>query len=182
MSEPLKVAIAGLGTVGVGTIQVLTSHADQVAARCGRPIQITAVSARNRQKEREADISSYAWFNDPVAMAKEADADVIVELIGGSTGTALDLTREALAAGRHVVTANKALIAEAGAGLAVAAEASGKALAYEAAVAGGIPIIKALREGLAGNSVSRVLGILNGTCNYILSTMDETGRDFDDVP
>lgn len=181
MSEPFKVAIAGLGTVGIGTIQVLTTHADQIAARCGRLIQITAVSARDRQKERDADVSHYVWFDDPVAMAREADADVIVELIGGSTGTALDLTKEALAAGRHVVTANKALIAEAGAGLAVDAESSGKMLAYEAAVAGGIPIIKALREGLAGNSISRVLGILNGTCNYILTTMDATGRDFDDV-
>jgi homoserine dehydrogenase len=178
MSEPLKVAIAGLGTVGIGTIQVLTIHADQVAARCGRPIQITAVSARNRRRKRDADVSSYVWFDDPVVMAKEADADVIVELIGGSSGVALDLTREALAAGRHVVTANKALMAEAGAGLAIEAEASGKTLAYEAAVAGGIPI---LREGLGGNSFSRVLGILNGTCNYILSTMDATGRDFDDV-
>lgn len=181
MSEPLKIAIAGLGTVGIGTIHSLTIHADQVAARCGRPIQITAVSARNRRRKRDADVSSYVWFDDPVVMAKEADADVIVELIGGSSGVALDLTREALAAGRHVVTANKALMAEAGAGLAIEAEASGKTLAYEAAVAGGIPIIKALREGLGGNSFSRVLGILNGTCNYILSTMDATGRDFDDV-
>lgn len=181
MSGPLKVAIAGLGTVGVGTIQVLTTHADQIASRCGRKIQVTAVSARDRSKDRGVDVSSYAWFDDPVAMARDADADVIVELIGGSTGVALDLAKAAFSSGRHVVTANKALVAEAGSELAQAAEATSSILAYEAAVAGGIPIIKALREGLAGNDVSRVLGILNGTCNYILSTMDSTGRDFDDV-
>lgn len=181
MSDPLKVAIAGLGTVGAGTVQVLTDHADQIAARCGRQISITAVSARDRGKDRGIDLSPYAWFDDPVAMATEADADVVVELIGGSTGAALDLTKAAFSAGRHVVTANKALVAEAGTDLAQAAEAAGVMLAYEAAVAGGIPIIKALREGLAGNQISRVLGILNGTCNYILSTMDSTGRDFDDV-
>ncbi len=181
MSDPLKVAIAGLGTVGAGTVQVLTSHANQIAARCGRQISITAVSARNRDKDRGVDLSPYAWFDNPVAMATEADADVVVELIGGSTGTALDLTKAAFSAGRHVVTANKALVAEVGTDLAQAAEAGGVMLAYEAAVAGGIPIIKALREGLAGNQISRVLGILNGTCNYILSTMDSSGRDFDDV-
>jgi homoserine dehydrogenase len=181
MSDPLKVAIAGLGTVGAGTVQVLTRHAEQITARCGRQIAITAVSARDRNKDRGVDLSPYAWFDDPVVMATEADADVIVELIGGSTGTALDLTKAAFSAGRHVVTANKALVAEAGTDLAQAAEAAGVMLAYEAAVAGGIPIIKALREGLAGNQISRVLGILNGTCNYILSTMDSTGRDFDDV-
>ena len=181
MSDPLKVAIAGLGTVGAGTVQVLTRHADQIAARCGRQISITAVSARDRDKDRGVDLSPYTWFDDPVVMAVEADADVVVELIGGSTGTAIDLTRAAFSAGRHVVTANKALVAEAGTDLALAAEAAGVVLAYEAAVAGGIPIIKALREGLAGNQISRVLGILNGTCNYILSTMDSTGRDFDDV-
>lgn len=181
MSDPLKVAVAGLGTVGAGTIQVLSTHADQIAARCGRAIHVTAVSARDRSKDRGIDLSPYTWFDDPVALAAQADADVIVELIGGSSGTALDLTNAALSAGRHIVTANKALIAEEGAALALRAEAAGVGLAYEAAVAGGIPVIKALREGLAGNSISRVLGILNGTCNYILSTMEETGRDFADV-
>ena len=176
MSQPLKIAIAGLGTVGAGTVQILTAHEDMIAARCGRSIKITAVSARNRDKDRGIDLSPYAWFEDPSVLASEADADVIVELIGGSTGPALDLTKAAFAAGRHVVTANKALVAEAGTELALVAETAGLILAYEAAVAGGIPIIKALREGLAGNSISRVLGILN-----ILSTMDATGRDFDDV-
>lgn len=181
MSEPLKVAIAGLGTVGAGTVQILTSHSDQIAARCGRAIKITAVSARDKSKDRGVDLSPYVWFDDPVVMAVEADADVIVELIGGSVGTALDLTEAAFGEGRHVVTANKALVAEEGTALALKAEAAGVNLAYEAAVAGGIPVIKAIREGLAGNKISRVLGILNGTCNYILSTMEETGRDFADV-
>ncbi len=181
MNNPLRVAIAGLGTVGSGTVQVLQTHADDIAARCGRPIAITAVSARDRKKDRGVDLSPFAWFDDPVDMAKDADADVVVELIGGSTGPALDTTNAAFAAGKHVVTANKALIAEAGDSLAVEAETAGVALAYEAAVAGGIPIIKALREGLAGNRITRVLGILNGTCNYILSTMEDSGRDFKDV-
>lgn len=181
MSAPLKVAVAGLGTVGVGTVKVLTTHAGQIAARCGRDIQVTAVSARSKSKDRDVDLSKYEWFDDPVAMASGADADVVVELIGGSSGAALDLSKAAFAAGRHVVTANKALVAEQGAALAVLAEGAGVSLAYEAAVAGGIPIIKAIREGLAGNRISRVIGILNGTCNYILSTMEETRRDFNDV-
>jgi homoserine dehydrogenase len=181
MSDPLKVAIAGLGTVGAGTVKVLAKHAERIAARCGRPVSVTAVSARSKGKDRGVDLSGYVWFDDPVAMAKGADADVIIELIGGADGPALALTHAAFAAGRHVVTANKALVAEKGSELATAAEQAGVTLAYEAAVAGGIPIIKALREGLAGNRISRVLGILNGTCNYILSTMEETGRAFDDV-
>ncbi|MEQ8733764.1 MAG: homoserine dehydrogenase [Rhodospirillaceae bacterium] len=181
MSDPLKVAIAGLGTVGVGTIEVLTRNADLIAARCGRQIVVTAISALNKDKDRGIDLSSYRWFDDPIVMAVEADADVIVELIGGSSGTALDLARAAFKAGRHVVTANKALVAEVGTELAISAEKAGKTLAYEAAVAGGIPIIKALREGLAGNDIKRVIGILNGTCNYILSTMEDSGRDFADV-
>ncbi len=181
MTEPLKVAIAGLGTVGIGTVKILTEHAGQIAERCGKSIRVTAVSARDKSKDRGVDLSDYQWFDDPVAMASQADADVVVELIGGAEGVALDLSKAAFAAGRHVVTANKALVAENGTGLAEAAETAGVMLAYEAAVAGGIPIIKALREGLAANRISRVVGILNGTCNYILSTMEETGRAFDDV-
>ena len=181
MSDPLKVAIAGLGTVGMGVIQVLHTHAENILARSGRSILITAVSARDKNKDRGFDISGLTWFDDPVDMAKNADADVIIELIGGSSGVALEIMSAAFGAGRHVVTANKALVAEAGDEVARAAEKAGVALAYEAAVAGGIPIIKALREGLAGNRISRVLGILNGTCNHILSTMEETGRDFRDV-
>lgn len=178
--EALKVAIAGLGTVGVGTVKILQQHADVIARRCGRPITITAVCARS-QKDRGVDLAGYQWFGDASEMAVKADADVIVELIGGSDGIAKDAVEAALAAGRHVVTANKALVAHHGLALAKVAEANGVSLNYEAAVAGGIPVIKSIREGLAGNAVTRVQGILNGTCNYILTTMREEGRDFDAV-
>ena len=181
MTQSLKVAIAGLGTVGTGTVQVLQTHAETIAARCGKSIEVTAVSAQDKSKDRGIDLAPFTWFDEPVQMAGQADADVVVELIGGSSDVALETTKAAFSAGRHVVTANKALIAESGHALAGDAENAGVALAYEAAVAGGIPIIKALREGLAGNRVTRVLGILNGTCNYILSTMEESGRNFDDV-
>jgi homoserine dehydrogenase len=177
----LKVAVAGLGTVGAETVRLLAAQADLITARCGRPVVVTAVSARSRGKDRGVDLSGLAWYDDPVTMAREADADLICELIGGSEGTAKEVVETALAAGRHVVTANKALIAHHGAALAVAAEEKGLALNYEAAVAGGIPIIKALREGLSGNRLSSVYGILNGTCNYILTVMRATGRDFSDV-
>ena len=181
MTDPLKIAVAGLGTVGVGTLELLAEQAALLAMRCGRPIQVTAVSARDRTRDRGVDLSGYQWFEDAAAMATEADAEVIVELIGGSDGPALALTEAALAAGRHVVTANKALIALHGTALAAAAERSGATLAYEAAVAGAIPVIRAIREGLSANTITRLHGILNGTCNYILTTMRETGRDFDGV-
>lgn len=184
MTEPMRIAIAGLGTVGAGTVQVLQTHADLLARRCGRPLQVTAVSARDRSRDRGVDLSGIAWYDDPAAMAREAEADMVVELIGGSDGPAKAVCEAALGAGRHVVTANKALVAVHGAELARQAEAAGRALAYEAAVAGGIPVIKAVREGLAANRVERLFGILNGTCNYILSCMRGDGvnrRDFDSV-
>jgi len=178
---PLRVAIAGLGTVGAGTVRLLQDHRDMIAARCGRPVEITGVCARDRTRDRGCDLSGIAWFDDAATMAREAEADVVVELIGGSEGTARACVEAALAAGRPVVTANKALLALHGQDLARMAEEAGVGVAYEAAVAGGIPIIKALREGLAGNQIRRIYGILNGTCNYILSTMQETGRGFEDV-
>lgn len=180
-SKALKVAIAGLGTVGAGTVQLLRQQADVIQARAGRPVVVTAVSARDRTRDRGITLDGVQWFDDAVTMAEQADADVIVEVIGGSEGIARKVCETAIAHGRHVVTANKALLAVHGAELARKAEANGVALAFEAAVAGGIPIIKALREGLAGNSLSQVTGILNGTCNYILTTMRETGREFADV-
>jgi len=180
-SAPLRLAIAGLGTVGAGTIRLLQEHGEQITARCGRPVEIAAVCARDRTRDRGCDLSGIPWFDDPVTMAREASVDVVVELIGGTDGPARDTVEVALAAGRSVVTANKALVALHGLDLAHAAEQAGVHLAYEAAVAGGIPIIKALREGLAANGVRRVFGVLNGTCNYILTTMQETGRGFDDV-
>lgn len=181
MSDSLKVAVAGLGTVGAETVRLLEVHADLLATRCGRKIAVTAVSARSKGKDRGIDLTPYTWFDDPVAMAREADADAVIELIGGEDGVAKAVCETALGAGRHVVTANKALLAHHGTALARRAEDAGKSLNYEAAVAGGIPIVKAIREGLAGNTIDRVYGILNGTCNYILTTMRETGRAFDDV-
>jgi homoserine dehydrogenase len=176
-NEPLKVAVAGLGTVGGGTIKLLQSNTDLLAARTGRGIAVTAVCDRYRH-DRGFPVDDYAWYDDAVQMARTADADVIVELIGGADGIAKTVCETAIAAGRHVVTANKALIARHGMALAAAAEANGIALGFEAAVAGGIPIIKSLREGLIGNRRCRVFGILNGTCNYILTQMRETRREF----
>ncbi len=181
MSAPLRVAVAGLGTVGAATVARLRGETDLIAARAGRPVTVTAVSARDRSKDRGVDLGGIAWFDDPAVMAREAEADLVAELIGGSEGPARDAVEKALGAGRHVVTANKALLAHHGAALAATADGAGLALAYEAAVAGGIPVIKALREGLSANRIASLHGILNGTCNYILSNMRETGRSFDDV-
>ena len=181
MKPPLKIAIAGLGTVGAGVAKLIETNADLLASRCGRALNVTAVSAKNRGRNRGIDISGARWFDDAAEMAKAADAEVIVELIGGADGIARKVCEAAIAARRHVVTANKAMLALHGTDLARAAESAGVALMYEAAVAGGIPIINALREGLAANKLSRVYGILNGTCNYILSEMLRTGRDFADV-
>ena len=181
MSAPLKIAVAGLGTVGAGLVKLLASQAALLEARCGRRLVVTAVAARDRHKQRDIDIAKFKWFDDPVEMAKSAEADVVVELIGGADGPAKALAEAAFAKKRHVVTANKAMLAHHGAALAAAAERAGVTLGYEAAVAGGIPIVKALREGLAGNRIQRVYGILNGTCNYILTVMRESGRSFADV-
>jgi homoserine dehydrogenase len=175
----LRVGVAGLGTVGAGVVRMLAANADVIAARAGRDITVTAVSARDRQKDRGVSLAGLRWRDDPAAML--ADVDVVVELIGGAGGPAKALVEAAIAAGKPVVTANKALLAVHGAALAAAAERAGVALGFEAAVAGGIPVIKALREGLAGNRMSRVAGILNGTCNYILTVMREEKRDFADV-
>ena len=182
MTSPLKIGIAGLGTVGAGVVKLLAEHNRLLALRGGRPLKLVAVSARSRTKKRDGiDLSKARWEKDPLALATAKDIDVVVELIGGSGGIARRLVQTALRSGKHVVTANKALLAMHGAEIAALAEKRGRILAFEAAVAGGIPIIKALREGLVGNRVRRLYGILNGTCNYILTTMRETGRDFDVV-
>ncbi|NYZ12289.1 homoserine dehydrogenase [Azospirillum sp. RWY-5-1] len=181
MTEPLKIAVAGLGTVGASTVKLLTEKAELIRQRTGRRVEVVAVSARSRGKDRGVDLSTFRWFDDPVAMAADGGADVVVELIGGSEGPARRTVETALETGRHVVTANKALIAHHGTALAKAAEGRGLSLAFEASVAGGIPIIKGLREGLAANDITEVHGILNGTCNYILTEMRRTGRDFADV-
>ncbi len=181
MSKPLSVGVAGLGTVGAGVLRVLRDNAALVSARAGRPVAVVAVSARDRKRDRGVPTAGLRWYDDPVALASDPAVDVVVELIGGSDGPAAALVSAALAAGKPVVTANKALLAVHGAALAAQAEAAGVTLAFEAAVAGGIPVIKALREGLAANRISRIAGILNGTCNYILTTMRDHGREFADV-
>ena len=182
MSDPLRIGIAGLGTVGTGVLDAFSRHGELLAARCGRPVKVTAVSARTRSKTRgQHDISGIAWYDDAADMAANGDIDVLVELIGGEEGAARACVEAALKAGRHVVTANKALLAHHGVGLARLAEAGNVALNYEAAIAGAIPVVKTVRENLAGNSVSRLFGILNGTCNFILTKMEHEGRDFDEV-
>ncbi|HUJ98729.1 MAG TPA: homoserine dehydrogenase [Stellaceae bacterium] len=178
MKPPLRIAIAGLGTVGIGTVQLLQRNAELLAARGGRRLVIAAVAAREAGRQRGVDLSGIRWFADAAAMAKDPEIDAVVEVIGGSEGIAHDVVAGAIAAGKHVVSANKALLAHHGTALSRAAEAQGVALHFEAAVAGGIPILKALREGLAANNVTRIYGILNGTCNYILTEMRESGRDF----
>ncbi|MET3762334.1 homoserine dehydrogenase [Sphingomonas sp. UYEF23] len=180
MTKPLRIALAGLGTVGGGVIRLLDTNGALIARRAGRPIEIVAVSARDRSKDRGVDMSRFAWIDDTTALA-QADVDVVVELVGGSDGPALTLARTTLGAGKSFVTANKAMLAHHGLELARAAETAGVALKFEAAVAGGVPVIKGLREGAAANEIERVYGILNGTCNFILSKMEAEGRDFADV-
>ena len=181
LKSPLKIAIAGLGTVGVGLIRQLDANGALLERRCGRKIQIVAVSARNKDRDRGINIQNFNWFENPEMMAEHADVDVIVELIGGQEGVAKAICEKSLATGKSVVTANKALIAHYGFSLANYAETEKLSLAYEAAVGGGIPIIKTLREGLAGNKITSLYGILNGTSNYILTAMRNTSRDFNDV-
>ncbi|WP_419912235.1 homoserine dehydrogenase [Hoeflea sp.] len=180
MANALRIGIAGLGTVGASLARILTNRHNKLAKICGRPIEIVAVSARNPDKDRGVDLSGARFFSDPVEMARDADIDVFVELMGGEGDPALGSVRTALERGCHAVTANKALLARHGVELAGIAEEHGVLLNFEAAVAGGIPVIKAMRESLTGNSISRVFGILNGTCNYILTEMERAGLSFDD--
>ena len=180
MAEPLKVGLAGLGTVGTAVVQLLEHGRDKLTARCGRPIEVVAVSARSRGKKRDFDLKKFRWMADPVALAADPAIDVLVELIGGAGDPAKRAVETALAAGNPVVTANKALLARHGHKLAMLAERHRVALNFEASVAGGIPIVKTLREGLNGNSFTRIYGILNGTCNYILSRMEEDRLSFDE--
>lgn len=181
MSQTLRIGIAGLGTVGAGTLNLLRENAEMIAARAGATLQVVAVSMRDPSKKRDVALDGIRVVSDAATLADADDIDIIVEVIGGQEGIAKTLIERAIANGKHVVTANKALIAHHGHALAQAAEARGVVLAFEAAVAGGIPIIAALRSGLAANRITRVAGILNGTCNYILTTMASEGRDFDDV-
>ena len=181
MKEPFKIGLAGLGTVGTGVVKILQNNAALIEQRTGRSIEIVAVSARDKSKDRGVDLSAYKWVDDFSNLADDKDLDLVVEMIGGSEGPVKDFVDNALAQGKHVVTANKALLAHHGATMAKAAAEHNVAIGYEASIAGGIPIVKAMREGLAANNVECVYGILNGTCNYILTEMRETGRDFQDV-
>src|SRR5262245_55556573 len=181
MSQSLRLGVAGLGTVGAGVLRLVQAHGDRLAETVGRPIVVAGVSARTRGKDRGLPLDRIEWFADPVQLAAHASIDVFVELIGGEDGAAKAAVEAALRAGKSVVTANKALLARHGAELARLAEAKGAALNFEAAVAGGIPVIKTLRESLAGYRIRRVYGILNGTCNYILTKMQDEHRGFADV-
>lgn len=176
--QPLRIGIAGLGTVGASVIRILDRQNEAVAQRGGRPVEVVAVSARDKTKDRGVDLSRATWFDNPVELARSADVDCVVELVGGADGAALETVQTALNHGKTVVTANKALLAKHGLALAKLAESKGVSLAFEASVAGGIPIIKTLREALPANRVSRLYGILNGTCNYILSRMELEGLTF----
>ena len=178
--QPLKLGIAGLGTVGMALIEVLESNRELLAKRCGREIVVSGINARDPKKDRGADLSAIKWFDDPVVLSGSPDIDVFVELIGGEDGPALDATRTALQNGKHVVTANKAMLAKHGVELAGLAEKHGALLNFEASVAGGIPIIKTMRETLTANNITRVYGIMNGTCNYMLTRMEKEGISYED--
>jgi homoserine dehydrogenase len=180
MTAPLKVGLAGLGTVGGSVVRLLERGRDKIVARCGRPVEIVAVSARSRSKKRGVDLKKYRWVADPVALARDPSIDVLVEVVGGAGEPAKRAVETALASGKSVVTANKALLARHGQELAALAERQGVALNFEASVGGGIPIIKTLREGLNGDTFTRIYGILNGTCNYILSRMEQDRLAFAD--
>ena len=181
MTTPLRLGIAGLGTVGVGIVRIVQKHAALLETRAGRPVVITAVSARSKTKNRDVDLSDYAWEDDPVRLAKRDDIDVFIEVMGGHEGPAKDATEAAVASGKDVVTANKALLAIHGQALAEAAEKAGHVIRFEAAVAGGIPVVKALTEGLAANEITRVMGVMNGSCNYILTRMEDAGLSYEAV-
>ena len=178
MAEPLKVGLAGLGTVGSAVVQLLDRGRDKLIARCGRGIDVVAISARSRNKKRSFDADRFRWISDAAALARDPKIDVLVEVIGGAAGTAKLTVETALAAGKPVVTANKALLAAEGQRLAALAERHHVALNFEASVAGGIPVVKTLREGLNGATFTRIYGILNGTCNYILTRMEQDRLDF----
>ena len=181
MSDPLRLGIAGLGTVGVGVVRIIRRQSALLEARTGRKITISAVSARTKGRDRGVNLDSYAWEDDPVALATRHDVDVFVELMGGEDGPAKDASEAALRAGKQVVTANKAMLAIHGQALAELAEAKGLNLRFEAAVAGGIPVIKTLMEGLAGNEITRVMGVMNGSCNYILTRMENSGKTYQEI-
>ena len=179
--KPLNIAVAGLGTVGVGILKILEKNAGLLTKKIGRPLRVKAVCARDKNRTRDANLNAIEWVENPLSLTQRNDIDIIVEVIGGSGDPSKLLVENALMSGKHVVTANKALLAEHGHSLALIAEENKMALRFEAAVAGGIPIVKALTEGLSSNSVTRVAGVINGTCNYILTRMETTGASYDQI-
>ena len=181
MTKPLRLGIAGLGTVGVGVIKIIQEKLSTLEARTGKKIIISAVTARSKTKQRGINLTPYQWEKDPVSLAKRDDVDIFIELIGGHEGVAKEAVEVAIRQGKDVVTANKALLAHHGHQLALKSEENGSILRFEAAVAGGIPVIKSLTEGLAGNSINRIMGVMNGTCNYILTRMESSGLSYEEV-
>ena len=181
MTKPLRLGIAGLGTVGVGVIKIIQEKLSTLEARTGKKIIISAVTAKSKTKQRGINLTPYQWEKDPVSLAKRDDVDIFIELIGGHDGVAKEAVEVAIRQGKDVVTANKALLAHHGHQLALKAEENGSILRFEAAVAGGIPVIKSLTEGLAGNSINRIMGVMNGTCNYILTRMESSGLSYEEV-
>ena len=181
MTKPLRLGIAGLGTVGVGVIKIIQEKLSTLEARTGKKIIISAVTARSKTKQRGINLTPYQWEKDPVSLAKRDDVDIFIELIGGHEGVAKEAVEVAIRQGKDVVTANKALLAHHGHQLALKAEENGSILRFEAAVAGGIPVIKSLTEGLASNSINRIMGVMNGTCNYILTRMESSGLSYEEV-
>ena len=177
-AKPLRLGVAGLGVVGGSLVRLLQRQGDEIAARANRPCVVSAYSTRHK-RDRGFDLGGARFFDNATAMAASGDIDVFVELIGGADGIAFESVKAALARGLPVVTANKAMLAAHGLRLAALSEAHDAPLFYEAAVGGGIPVIKTLRESLAGNTIRRVSGILNGTCNYILSRMETDRLPFD---
>jgi homoserine dehydrogenase len=180
MVAPLRVGLAGLGTVGAAVVDLISRERAALVARCGRAVEVTAVTALQKARKRPIDIKKFKWARDPIALAADPDIDVFVELIGGAGDPAKSAIETALKSGKSVVTANKALLAKHGLALAALAEKNGVSLNFEAAVAGAIPVVKTLREGLAGNAFARISGILNGTCNYILTRMEREKLSFAD--
>ena len=177
----INVAIAGLGTVGTGFFKILSGKSEILSKRTDCEINIFAASARNKNKDRGINLDSVKWYDNPLGFAEDDNIDVVIELIGGDEGVARDLVEQSLKNGKHVVTANKALIAKHGFELAKIAEENNLQLLFDAAVAGGVPIIKNLKESLVANNISKISGILNGTCNFIISKMSDDGRSFEDV-
>ena len=181
MARTINIAIAGLGTVGAETYRIITEESDFLKARSSANFNVVAVSAKSKDKKRDVDLTGVEWIADCRDIADIDNIDVVIELVGGSEGVAKELVEKAITNGKSVITANKALVATHGNNIRELVAKHDVMFGYEAAVAGGIPIIKTIREGLASNRLSKIYGILNGTCNYILSVMRETGQEFEDI-